>query len=566
MTRAFKFGPRIEGEFVRFRLWAPSKTGIVVELASGERAPLEYRPGGWAEARLRCPVGAHYRFRIGDTTFPDPASRRQSGGPHGWSVVCAPGAATCWRGRPWQDAVIYELHAGLLGGFGKVTDALAGLAALGITAIELMPIAAFPGSRNWGYDGVLPFAPAEAYGSPEDLRALIARAHSLELMIFLDVVYNHFGPDGNYLAVYANRFFRDDIATPWGSAIDFREPEVREFFTENALYWVCEFGFDGLRFDAVHAIRDEGWLHQLATELREHAPEREIHLILENDANDAKLLRHGFTAQWNDDLHHALHVLLTGETRGYYEDYRREPAEHLARALAEGFVYQGEPSAYRGGTPRGTPSADLGPASFVSFLQNHDQTGNRPLGERLLRLASPEALRAAIALLLLSPQIPLIFMGEETGSEAPFLYFTDHEPALAEAVRQGRRREFSALYHSTVGDLPDPNAQATYARSFPLEHASESGSWREFYQRLLSVRRERIVPYLNVTKAIDARAISDKAVLAQWRLGKNARLVIACNLGSGPVEADLPSQSPIWGPNLASVLPPHTTVTWFVDA
>ncbi|HEX4177723.1 MAG TPA: alpha-amylase family glycosyl hydrolase, partial [Rhizomicrobium sp.] len=366
---------------MRFSLWAPDAAQIILETEHGRQA-LHDAGDGWKEAVMPGGPGLKYRFRIGDVAFPDPASRLQQGGVHGWSVVTAPSQADQWRGRPWHETVLYECHAGLMGGFDGLAARLPQLAQLGITAIELMPIAAFPGSRNWGYDGVLPYAMAESYGAPEALRALIASAHARNVSVFLDVVYNHFGPDGNYLPLYAKAFFREDRPTPWGPAIDFRVPQVRQFFTDNARYWLFDIGFDGLRLDAVHAIVDDGWLNELAAELHRGAGDRHIHLVLENEDNTASRLRHGFDAQWNDDIHHALHVLLTGEMHAYYKDFAQQPAALLAKSLAEGFIYQGQASANRGGKPRGEPSQDLPPTAFVNFLQNHDQTGNRAFGER----------------------------------------------------------------------------------------------------------------------------------------------------------------------------------------
>lgn len=557
------FGPRLVDGGTLFRLWAPDAEAIMIEVDGGPTLPLEAAGHGWRQAFVACGVGSRYRFRLGDTVFPDPASRRQSGGVHGWSVVCAPFSRdTAWQGRPWRETVLYECHAGLMGGFRGVADRLEGLAVLGITAIELMPVAAFPGAHNWGYDGVLPFAPAEAYGTPQDLKALIERAHRLDLMVFLDVVYNHFGPDGNYLPLYARRFFRDDTPTPWGAAIDFRVPEVGAFFLENARQWLMEYGFDGLRFDAVHAIRDEGWLGRAARTLREEAGSRPIHLVLENEDNSASRLRQGFDAQWNDDIHHALHVLLTHETCGYYQDFADQPAARLARALAEGFIYQGDASRNRHGAPRGENCTDLPPTAFVAFLQNHDQIGNRAFGERLITLTSPEALKAAIALLLLMPQIPMIFMGEEIGSRASFLFFTDHGPELAEAVREGREREFAAFADVAHGRvIPDPNSAATFEASRPEHDAPGAQGWRDFYRALLALRRTRIIPHLDACRTLDARPVGEAAALARWRLGDGSRLTIATNLGAAPVAADLPRTMPIWGAS-TKTLPPCTTLVW----
>src|SRR5215510_2682793 len=459
----------------RFRLWAPAEQEVAVEIEGQSAAPMSRGEAGWFEVEAPCGAGARYRYRLGSgLAVPDPASRCQAEDVHGPSLVVDPRAFRWrhpdWRGRKWQETVLYELHAGALGGFAGVQATLPGLAALGVTAVELMPINDFPGRRNWGYDGVLPFAPDRAYGTPDELKALVDAAHAEGLMIFLDVVYNHFGPDGNYLGLYAPQFFRSDIATPWGAAIDFRRPEVRRFFTENALYWLMEYRFDGLRFDAVHAISEPDWLDEMAATVRRTVERgRHVHLVLENDGNAAGHLRCGFDAQWNDDAHHVLHTLLTGEADGYYTDYADRPADRLARCLAEGFAYQGEPSSYRNGRPRGSPSADLPPTAFVSFLQNHDQIGNRPFGDRLTQSVDPAALQAAIALQLLCPQIPLVFMGEEGASPAPFLFFTDHHGELAKAVRDGRRREFAEFKGFHDGEqaelIPDPNAPETFEAS-----------------------------------------------------------------------------------------------------
>jgi maltooligosyltrehalose trehalohydrolase len=356
-------------------------------------------------------------------------------------------------------------------------------------------------------------------------------------MVFLDVVYNHFGPDGNYLPHYAPQMFRHDVNTPWGPAIDFRRREVRRFFIENALYWLTEFRFDGLRLDAVHAITEPDWLEEMAIAVRSALePGRYVHLVLENDDNAAVPLEGPFNAQWNDDSHHVLHVLLTGERDGYYGDYGDEPAVRLARCLKEGFDYQGEPSPYRGGKPRGTPSVGLPPMAFLLFLQNHDQVGNRAFGERLTTLADPTALEAAIALQMLCPHIPLVFMGEETASQSPFLFFTDHNEELAAAVRAGRRREFANFSgfsdEAHLATLPDPNARETFHRSRPAADPERGVKREALYRRLLALRREQIVPRLPGTLALDAGAIGAAAVVARWRMGDGAVLTIATNLGA----------------------------------
>ncbi len=528
----------------RFRIWAPAKHEAELEIEGRPRVSMRRDPGGWFEAETECAAGARYRFVFGDLAVPDPASRAQADDVHGFSLVVDPRAYAWrtgdWKGRPWRETVLYEVHAGLLGGFAGVAARLPELKALGVSAVELMPIADFPGKRNWGYDGVLPYAPDAAYGEPDDLKALVDRAHGLGLMVFLDVVYNHFGPDGAYVHAYAPHTFREDLHTPWGGAIDFRRPQVRDYFTQNAIYWINEYRFDGLRFDAVHAISEQDWLTEMAQAVRAAAgPERHVHLVLENEHNAARHLRGAFEAQWNDDFHNVTHVLLTGETGAYYQDFADRPAERLARCLGHGFIYQGEPSPNHDGEPRGEPSADLPPTAFVSFLQNHDQVGNRALGERLVALADPQALRAATALMLLCPQIPLLFMGEETGSRSPFLFFTDFHDELADAVREGRRKEFAKFPEFSDPDrregIPDPNAAETFERSRP-EPGEDAEAWRAFYTELLALRRDRIIPHLDNASGAGSQVLGEKSVLACWRLGDGARLTLALNLAEEAVE------------------------------
>lgn len=565
MTQPYSFGAvPLDSGVTRFRLWAPSApAGLALEVEG--HPPIALRPDadGYAQADVDCPPGARYRYRLDeDTAVPDPASRLQDGDAHGDSIVVAPDAYPWrhpdWTGRPWEEAVLYEVHAGLAGGYAGLLARLPGLAAMGVTMLELMPIADFPGTRNWGYDGVLPYAPDTAYGTPEDLKRLIDGAHGLGMGVMLDVVYNHFGPDGNYLPRYAAPFFRADIDTPWGDAVDFRQPAVSRFFKENALYWLSEYRFDGLRLDAVHAIAGHEWLHELAQHVRQGvAPGRNVHLVVENDDNRASLLQGDFDAQWNDDAHHVLHHLLTGETRGYYADYRDAPAQALARCLAEGWLYQGQPSLYRGGKARGEPSAALPPTAFVLFLQNHDQTGNRAFGERLASLVdSRQRLRAAVALQLLAPQIPLIFMGEEFGARAPFLYFTSHtDPALAQAVREGRQREFSA-FPEFAGDAPaarlaDPNHPDTYRASNPWTGSVDAGGWAQHYAALLDLRARLIAPRLAGATSLGASALGERSVFARWELAAGARLTVYANLGPAPEHVPEPLRP---GPDLYSTL------------
>ncbi|WP_322025151.1 malto-oligosyltrehalose trehalohydrolase [Burkholderia sp. BCC1977] len=529
----------------RFRLWAPSHAAVVLAVDGQARVPMKPLADGWHEAVLACAAGTRYRYVLADgTALPDPASRAQDGGPHDASIVFDAGkfrwCHATWRGRPWHETVLYELHAGALGGYAGVAAQLPRLAELGVTAIELMPVATFGGMRNWGYDGVLPFAPSAAYGSPDALKSLIDDAHGLGLMVFLDVVYNHFGPDGNVMGRLAAPFFDASRHTPWGDAIDFSQPAVRAFFIENALYWLFEYRFDGLRLDAVHAIGDTSFLVELARRVRAETalrePDRHIHLVLENEDNRASLLAHDFTAQWNDDAHNAIHVLLTGEHDGYYGDFAKDPTARLARCLADGFAYQGEwvPRLAR---QRGEPSAWLPSTGFVMFLQNHDQVGNRAHGERLTTLCDAPALRAAVALLLLSPQIPLLFMGDEWGCTQPFLYFTDYHDALADAVREGRRTEFA--HQRAFADpaaraaIPDPNDIATFTRSCPApDDANKPGhaAWLAWYRTLLAMRRKLLVPRLPGTRALGAEAIGNGAVRARWRMNDGAALTLCANL------------------------------------
>ncbi|SDU67214.1 malto-oligosyltrehalose trehalohydrolase [Pseudomonas mandelii] len=533
----------LDAEHTRFALWAPDAFYVSVELEDGQSLPLLPQADGWFVIKTRCTAGTRYRYNIdGELEVPDPASRAQAGDIGDHSVVVDPLAYqwqnSAWTGRPWNEAVIYELHVGALGGFSEVEKHLARLVDLGITAIELMPLAQFPGDRNWGYDGVLPYAPQSSYGTPEQLKHLIDTAHGHGLAVILDVVYNHFGPDGNYLHHYAKGFFREDKHTPWGAAIDFRRREVRDFFIDNAQMWLLEYRFDGLRLDAVHAIESPDFLQELAQTVREQTnPARHVWLTVENEHNQASLLEEGFDAQWNDDGHNALHVLLTGETDAYYADYADNPTEKLARCLSQGFVFQGHVT--RHGTTRGEPSGHLPPSAFVLFLQNHDQIGNRAFGERLHQLAPLEALKAATALLLLSPMIPLMFMGDEFAAEEPFLFFTSHHGELAELVREGRRNEFAAF--SAFADphrreqIPDPNAPQTFEASRPKLTATRQSAMQGLYHQLLRIRHDHIIPHLPGAQALGAEVLGEGAVTARWRLGNGRQLRIDLNLSDKPV-------------------------------
>jgi malto-oligosyltrehalose trehalohydrolase len=551
-VHAMPYGARSLGDgLTRFRLWAPDLDAVSLECDTGHTAVMRSLDDGWFECICPADVGVGYRFRINASlAVPDPASRRQRGGDvHGYSVITDPLSFEWrnaeWKGRPWREAVIYELHVGVLGGFHGVEMILPHLASLGVTAIELMPIAQFPGERNWGYDGVLPYAPAAAYGSPEDLKAMIDTAHDLGLMVFLDVVYNHFGPDGNYLGAYASRFFDEGVHTPWGAAIGVSSPQVGDYFVHNALYWIQEFRFDGLRFDAVHAIGNPGWLSSLASRVHTAVgPDRHVHLILENEANQANLLGRGrFDAQWNDDFHNALHVLVTGEGEGYYTHYQA-PRDKVLRTLREGFAFQGE---MMGSRRRGEPSGHLAPSRFVNFLQNHDQVGNRAFGDRLTTLIDSATMEAALTLLLLAPFVPMLFMGEEWASRTPFLYFTDFaDDDLRNAVRDGRRKEFAEFTSFAGEEIPDPNEYDTFTASIPKRDFADGERRRLFIRDLIAVRHKYVAPYIDDARSLGAIALGERAFRASWSLGGQA-LTLFINLGDTDVTlAQPPSPSAAW--------------------
>jgi maltooligosyltrehalose trehalohydrolase len=554
------FGVEIGADGARFRLWAPSARRVMLkaqDAGDGKlQADLNDVGEGWFELAVAgLGAGARYVYRIDDEIdVPDPASRCNREGVRGPSVIVDPEAFVWvdkpWRGRPWSEAVVYEMHVGCLterGTFAAATDRLDDLAELGVTALELMPVAAFAGSRGWGYDGVLPFAPHAAYGEPHELKRFVEAAHAREMMVLLDVVYNHFGPEGNFLGRYAREFFTQRHRTPWGDAFDFAHPVVRQFFIHNALYWLDEYFFDGLRIDAVHAMHDEEarrFTDELVEVVRDGpGRERNIHIVLENHRNEARRLvahdRAGKSglSQWNDDFHHALHVILTGEQDGYYIDYIDRPLEHLGRALTEGFAYQGEMSVFSG-ERRGEPSAHLPPTAFVNFLQNHDQIGNRAFGERIGRLVEPDPLRAAYAILLLAPEIPLLFMGDEYDASQPFLYFCDYEGELAEAVREGRRAEFARFDafadREARAAIPDPNESAAFERSRLdwSERASASHAQRlSEIRTLLQIRAAFVRPCIpRVIAAESSYEVRDRGLRVQWPLAGDTALVLLANL------------------------------------
>ncbi len=560
------FGAEYENESVRFRLWAPAARQVEVCLGDhnqSQRLTLDRCGGDWFELIAeKVQAGTQYSFQIdGGQQVPDPASRFQPCDVHGPSEIIDPAAFEWhdidWLGRRWEEAVLYELHVGAFtpaGTFLSACERLDYLAELGVTAVELMPVADFPGRRNWGYDGAFPFAPDSTYGRPGDLKEFIQRAHHRGIMVLLDVVYNHFGPEGNYLNLYAPQFFTERHKTPWGKGINFDGPEsctVRDFFIQNALYWLMEYNLDGLRLDAVHAIIDDSSRHilaELADVIRSTVDvDRQIHLIVENDNNQSRYLRRAegcrpplYTAQWNDDIHHALHVLITGERDGYYSDYAQRPLEQLGQSLVDGFAYQGEKSLHRNGKTRGEPTAGLPLTAFVSFLQNHDQIGNRAFGERITTDVEPQAARAAVATLLLAPSPPMLFMGEEFGTESPFPFFCDFEKDLAAAVTAGRRNEFARFARfsdpASREAIPDPNAVATFEASIldwnELGEPSHQ-EWSCFYRNLLSLRHEYVVPRLSQACRIKATYEIDggRGIRTHYEFPDGSRLTLLANLG-----------------------------------
>jgi maltooligosyltrehalose trehalohydrolase len=580
--KARQFGPQLTKDGVRFRLWAPAARRVDVMLEQPHA--MTRGDDGWFTTDIAgVKAGARYKFRVDDEIdVPDPGSDFQPDDVFGPSEVIDHAGfawrAGDWRGRPWQDAVIVEAHVGAFtpkGSYRAMIEHLDHLVETGITALELLPLADFAGSRNWGYDGVLWYAPDSAYGRPEDLKTLIDQAHLRGLMVMLDVVYNHFGPEGNYLGRYAPSFFTE-AHTPWGSAIDYRVPEVRAFAIENALHWLRDYCFDGLRLDAVNSIVEPGGLsllHDLSAAAGELAREtgRQIHLVLENGDNRASILdaaqdppQGKYRAQWNDDYHHAWRVLMTAEKQGYYGDYQRAPLQDIARSLSSGFIYQGEMSKFRGGA-RGEPSGSLSPMAFINFLGNHDQIGNRPLGDRLESVARTEAIEAALAAMLLAPAIPMLFMGEEWGSKTPFPFFCDFKGGLAEAVRRGRRSEYEWAYAEYGDEVPDALELWTFQSAvldWDERRQAAPQQRLRLVRDLLAIRRKEIAPRLTGAAFGEARATGDGLLTANWRMGDGVRLRLLANLSDRDV-SHTPARSEgtlIWGSELNDSVPPWSVV------
>ena len=564
----------LESGRCRFRVWAPRRRRVEVHIVSpAERfVPLRAGERGYYEGTIEgVRPGAQYFYRLdGQVERPDPASRFQPRGVHGPSMVVDsdfPWADRCWFGLPLEEYVLYELHVGTFtvrGDFEAVIPHLDGLKELGVTALELMPVAQFPGSRNWGYDGVYPFSVQNSYGGPEGMKKLVNACHQKGLAVVLDVVYNHLGPEGNYLRDFGP-YFTDRYRTPWGEAVNFDGPhsdEVRRFFVENALFWITDFHVDALRLDAIHAILDfsaEPFLQDLALAVKERAERlnRRVQLFAESDLNDTRPVRpqesggFGLDAQWSDDFHHALHTLLTGEQAGYYGDFGK--VQDLAKAWQSGYVYDGKYSSHRR-RRHGTPSRQIPARRFIVFSQNHDQVGNRMLGERLSVLVPWEALKLAAGAVVLSPFIPLLFMGEEYGETAPFQYFISHsDPELAEAVRRGRREEFSAF--QVQGEPPDPQSEETFRRCLlgHDHHGREEGRiLREFYREALRLRRQ-LSPLAHLSKEHqEVLSLEKEGVLWARRWKEEEQVFLAFNFSPVRATVALPVPEGTWRKDLDS--------------
>jgi maltooligosyltrehalose trehalohydrolase len=569
MREEIRLGAALLGKgLCRFYVWAPFTRHVDVRVLSPRETvqPLERQARGYYEGILNgVEAGSLYMYRLdGEKERPDPASRHQPQGVHGPSEVIDSRFAwedSGWSGVPLKDYVIYELHVGTYtpeGNFEAIIPHLDGLKGLGITAIEVMPVAQFPGARNWGYDGVYPFAVQNSYGGPQALKRLVNACHLQGLAVVLDVVYNHPGPEGNYLWDFGP-YFTDRYRTLWGFSINFdghHSDEVRRFFVDNALYWVRDFHVDALRLDAVHAILDfsaKPFLQELAAAVHEEADAlgRRIFLMPESALNDTKVIRspelggYGLDAQWNDDFHHALRTLVTGDRSGYYVDFGW--TEHLAKALREGYVYSGQYSVFRG-RKHGNSSREIPAHRFIVFSQNHDQVGNRMLGERLSQLASFEALKLLAGCVILSPHIPLLFMGEEYGEIAPFPYFIDHsDPHLVEAVRRGRREEFASF--GWQGEPPDPQDRNTFLKA-KLDHSLRvTGRHKvlyEFYATLLRIRRE-ILPAAWFSKEnLQVGTFEEEKLLVILRPFETEAFTLVLHFGSERTRVCLSLPEGVW--------------------
>ncbi len=569
----------LPGGGVHFRVWARrrARVEVVFESDAGSAFALEREEGGYFSALVEgAGAGSLYRFRLDgeDYLYPDPASRFQPEGPHGPSRVVDPAAFRwtddAWKGASLKGQVVYELHAGAFtreGTLAAAGEQLKELADFGVTCVELMPVAEFPGRFGWGYDGVCLYAPTHLYGEPDDLRRFVNEAHRRRIAVILDVVYNHLGPDGNYLAQFSDAYFTDRHKTEWGEGLNFdgeNSEQVREFFISNARHWVEEYRFDGLRLDATQSIRDDSAEHFLAAltrEVRDAARGRETIIVGENEPQDTRLLRplegggYGLDGLWNDDFHHTASVALTGRSEAYYSDYRGTPQEFISSAKY-GFLYQGQRYKWQRNR-RGTPTYGLAPEAFVNFIENHDQVANSARGLRMNRLTSPAALRALTALLLLAPQTPMLFMGQEFASSAPFLYFADHETELASKVRRGRA-EFLAQFRSvsareTREHLPDPGDASTFERcKLDFKERETHREVYELHRDLLRLRREDATFSAQEPRSLDGAVLGpDAFVLRLFGRDGDDRLLLFnlgndLNLNPAPEPLLAPPPGKVW--------------------
>ncbi|UTJ46546.1 malto-oligosyltrehalose trehalohydrolase [Atlantibacter subterranea] len=566
---------------VRFRLWAPGQQSMILRL-NGEETPMKAADDGWFELEATgVSPGAEYQFVLADgMAVPDPASRAQKADVNGPSLVIDPDQYawqnTGWQGRPWEETVVYEMHFGTFtpeGTYRAAIEKLPYLAELGITMIEVLPVSQFGGNRGWGYDGVLLYAPHSAYGTPDDFKAFVDAAHGYGLSVVLDIVLNHFGPEGNYLPLLAPDFFHKERMTPWGPGIAYDVDAVRRYIVEAPLYWLKEYHLDGLRFDAIdhiHDLSEKHVLNEIAERIRAEITDRPIHLTTEDSRNIIDLhprTEQGaaplFTAEWNDDFHNAVHVFATGETHAYYEDFAEQPEQHVARSLAEGFAWQGEYSPHAG-KARGVDSTGQPPIAFVDFIQNHDQTGNRAHGDRLIELAGADRTKVLLATLLLSPHIPLLFMGEEYGETNPFLFFTDFHGDLAKAVREGRAKEFKGHHGHDGEDVPDPNAAQTFERSKLDWHrrSSEQGKqWLALTRQLLQLRQQHIVPLLATAQGAGKVVKTAPGLVAVSWAFREGTLSMALNIGATAQPLpDFPGETIFAWPSAADELPQNSII------
>lgn len=575
MNKEIKLGVTYQGDrYCHFLVWAPfvDRMDVVFTAPRKRVVPMTKDEQGYHHVVLEdVKPGSLYLYRVNASKrYPDPASRYQPDGLHGPSQIIDidfPWEDHDWSGIALQNYIIYELHVGTFtpeGTFEAIIPCLDILKELGITTVELMPVAQFPGSRNWGYDGVLPFAVQDSYGGPESLKRLVNACHKKGLAVILDVVYNHVGPEGNHLGVFGP-YFTDRYHTPWGAALNFDGPHsdhVRRFFIETALHWITDYHIDALRLDALHIILDITpyvFIEQLAEEFHKQAEKlgRKVYLIGESSINNARFIKppelggYGLDAQWNDDFHHALHTLLTDEQTGYYQDYGK--LEHLVKAFREGYAYSGEYSLYRQ-RRHGTSSKDIPAQRFVVFAQNHDQVGNRVLSDRLSQIVSFEELKLTAGTIILSPFVPLIFMGEEYGETAPFPFFISHsEPKLVEAVRKGRMAEFTAF--KWQGEIPDPQDEATFQRAKLKQDLRNEGHHRvlnDFYRELIKVRKEN--PALaNLSKDTqEVVGYEETRLLFIHRWYGEKEVIIIFNFNNNQISTTIPVPGGHWQKQLDS--------------